>query len=218
MGSHITDFKPGDRVMCGLPYDRCGDCDDCRGPEDYRQYCPHKKGFLGVTMAGAFADYVVCDGREAARLPDGMSFATAAPLACAGCTIYRGVVQARLKKGQWLGIVGSGGGLGHLGIQFAKAMGLKVVGVDARDEGLSLSKEKGADLVVDARRAKSEVVEEVKKATGGHGVDATVNVSDAKTAAGTAAAITRMHGRVIQIAQVSMATLSFSQALLNKFE
>lgn len=153
-------------------------------------------------MDGAFAEYLVCDGKEACKLPDAVSFETAAPLACAGCTVYRGVVQAKLKKGQWLGIVGSGGGLGHLGIQFAKAMGLKVVGVDARDVGLELSKQNGADVVVDAREEKNKVVQEVQSATGGEGVDATVNLSDAKSAAATACAITKMHGTVVQIAQV----------------
>ncbi len=189
--------------MCGLPFRRCGKCASCHGPEGYQQYCPNIEGHLGVTVDGAFAEYLICDGRESSKLPDAMSFETAAPLACAGCTVYRGVVQAGLKKGQWLGIVGSGGGLGHLGIQFAKAMGLKVVGVDARDEGLELSKKEGADVVVDARKEKNEVVKEVQNATGGEGVDATVNVSDAKSAAATAAAITRIHGKLVQIAQVS---------------
>jgi propanol-preferring alcohol dehydrogenase len=112
------------------------------------------------------------------------------------------VVQAKLEKGQWLGVVGSGGGLGHIGIQFAKALGLKIVGVDARDEGLELTRELGADLVVDARTKKGDVVKEVMKVTGGEGCYATINLSDARSAAALACAITRMHGRVIQIAQV----------------
>ena len=111
-------------------------------------------------------------------------------------------MEAGLEKGQWLGLVGSGGGLGHLGIQFAKAMGLKVVGVDARDEGLELSRQTGADLVVDARKGVEEVVKEVKRVTGGQGCPATVNISDAKTAAALACAITMMHGTMVQIAQV----------------
>ena len=127
-------------------------------------------------------------------------------------------MQAKLEKGQWLGIVGSGGGLGHLGIQFAKAFGLKVIGVDARDEGLALSKETGADVVVDARTEKEEVVKEIMKATGGEGCHATVNVSDAPIAAGLACAVTRLHGRMIQIAQVrelgSMTLLKYSDLLL----
>ena len=112
------------------------------------------------------------------------------------------MVGAKLRPGQWLGLVGSGGGLGHLGIQFAKALGLRVIGIDARDEGLELSKQTGADVVVDARKGTEEVVKEVQKATGGDGCPVTITISDAKTAAALACAITMMHGRMIQIAQV----------------
>jgi len=212
-GSAVSDFKAGDRVMCGLLLHPCGRCHDCQGPENYSQYCAKSEGYIGVTTNGAFAEYVVADARVCARLPDKVSFETAAPLACAGCTVWRGVLQAGLKSGEWLGIVGSGGGLGHLGIQFAKALGLNVVGVDARDEGLALSKEVGADVVVDARKGDEAVVEEVHKVTNGEGVDATINLSDARTAAATACAVTKMHGRMVQIAQVSRGTGSTHRAL-----
>lgn len=196
-------FKPGDRVMCGILLHPCGRCADCQGPENYSQYCTNGEGYIGIMKDGAFAEYVVADARTSAKLPDKVSFETAAPLACAGSTVWRGVLQAGLKSGEWLGIVGSGGGLGHLGIQFAKALGLNVVGIDARDEGLALSKEVGADVVVDARKGDQAVVEEVHKATNGEGVGATVNVSDARSAAATACAMTKRHGLVVQIAQVS---------------
>ncbi|KAK5069017.1 hypothetical protein LTR16_009759, partial [Cryomyces antarcticus] len=110
---------------------------------------------------------------------------------------------ADLKAKEWLAIVGSGGGLGHLGIQFAKALGLQVIGIDARDEGLQLSRTAGADVVIDARRGNEAVVAEVHKVTNGAGADATVNVSDAKSAAATACAVTKLHGVMVQIAQVS---------------
>ena len=108
VGSSINDFKVGDRVMCGLPVDRCGKCLNCKGPEDERQYCNQIKGYLGITTDGCFAEYVVADGRESVKVPDKVSFETAAPLACAGCTVYRGVLQAKVREGDWLGIVGSG--------------------------------------------------------------------------------------------------------------
>lgn len=104
-----------------------------------------------------------------------------------------------------------GGGLGHLGIQFAKAKGLKVVGVDARDEGLALSKQAGADILVDAREGKEANVKTVKEATGGILVDAAVNVSDANSAAGLACAITRMHGKMLQIAQPENVVIPFRE-------
>lgn len=206
VGSEIKDMKKGDRVMAGLPRNRCGKCETCLGPEDYRQYCPNISGYVGVTLDGAFAEYVVVDGRESCVIPDKVSFETAAPLACAGCTVFRGMLQTGLEKGGIVALTGAGGGLGHLGCQFGRAMGLKVVGIDARDEGMALAKESGADVVVDARQEKEKVVEEVKKVTDWRGVDATVNVSDAENAAALSCAITKMHGTVIQIAQVSPTT------------
>ena len=81
VGSGVTDFRLGDRVMCGLPIHRCGECLNCKMPEEYRQYCQKVKGNLGVTVDGAFAEYVLCDAREACLLPDKVSFEKAAPLA-----------------------------------------------------------------------------------------------------------------------------------------
>jgi propanol-preferring alcohol dehydrogenase len=206
VGSSVpsTSFKPGDRIMCGLKTHPCGKCGDCVGPETYRQYCANNGGSIGVKRDGAFAEYVLVDSRSSAKLPESVSFETAAPLACAGCTIWRGVLQSQLKAGEWLAIVGSGGGLGHLGIQFARALGINVIGIDARDEGLELSRTAGAQVTIDARKGDEAVVEEVQKVTNGAGADATINVSDAGTAAATACAVTKMHGLMIQIAQVSV--------------
>ena len=83
-------------------------------------------------------------------------------------------------------------------------MGFVVVGVDARDEGIALAKESGMNVVIDVRQGKEQVVEEVKKVTNGKGVDATVNISDAEEAATLSCAITKMHGNMIQIAQVGI--------------
>lgn len=203
-GDAAKRFNIGDRIMAGQTYGRCGECDDCAGPENYRHYCAHAGSMMSVERDGAFAEYLVTDAREACVIPDGLSFVTAAPLACAGVTVWRGILQAEIKPGGWIGIVGSGGGLGHLGIKFAKAKGLKVIGVDARDNGLALSREAGADVVIDARKGKAHIAEKAMRATGGRGVGGTVNVSDAKSAAATSAAITRMHGIVVQIALVSL--------------
>lgn len=202
VGAEVKNFAAGDRVMVGIPQNPCGHCGDCLGPENFKQYCTNIAGHLGVTMDGAFADYLVADARTSVKLPDAVSFQTAAPMACAGCTVWRGVLQAKLKSGETLAIVGSGGGLGHLGIQFARALGLQVIAIDARDEGLELSKKVGAQILVDARKGDKSVVEEVKKVTNNHGADATINVSDASSAAATACAVTKMHGKMIQIAQV----------------
>ncbi|TKA82648.1 hypothetical protein B0A55_00746 [Friedmanniomyces simplex] len=214
-GTAITHFRPGDRVLAGMTFNRCGECEVCRGPENYRHYCPRRGSMMSVERDGAFQEFLVVDGREATRLPARMSFATAAPLACAGATSWRAVLQCGLRPGEWIGIVGSGGGLGHLAIQMAqKAKGLKVVGIDARPEGLALSRESGADLVLDARIGTAALIEEVRKATGGAGgVHASITVSDHPTAAETACAITRNHGRMIQVAVVEMVSIPLTELI-----
>jgi len=204
VGKDVARFRPGDRVLAGQTFDRCGNCEDCNGPEEFRHYCFNRGPMMtGQGRNGAFQQYLIIDGKEATIIPEKMSFATAAPLACAGMTAWGAINRAGLKPGEWLGIVGSGGGLGHLAIQFAKkAWGLKVIAIDARDEGLALSKEMGPDLVLDARKGKDDVVAEVMKATG-TGVHATLELSGHPTAAETGSAITRPHGRFVQVAIVS---------------
>lgn len=213
VGPEVKGFAVGDRVMCGIPFHPCGSCKDCLGPEGQKQYCEKLEGHLGVTTDGCYADYVKCDSRSSTKLPNEVSFMSAAPLACAGRTVWRAVLQAELKAGEWLAIVGSGGGLGHLGIQFAKALGLKVIGVDARDEGLQLSKHYGADIVADARKGKEDVVKEVHAVTNGEGVDATINLSDHNDAAAIACAVTKMHGRMVQIAQPDNVVIPFPEII-----
>jgi propanol-preferring alcohol dehydrogenase len=210
IGADVKGFNVGDRVMAGIIYHACGVCAECLGPEEYRQYCQRAE-HCGVSRSGFFAEYAKIDSTTAAKLPDKVSFETAAPLACAGCTVYRGVVLSGVKRGEWLAIVGSGGGLGHLGVQFAKALGLNIIGIDARDEGLELTRKGGADVTIDARGGNEKTVEEVHKSTNGEGVTTTLNVSDAANAAAIACAITKMHGTVIQIAQPDNVVIPFRE-------
>ncbi|KAI0535882.1 GroES-like protein [Xylaria digitata] len=212
VGDAVSSFKIGDRVMCGIPLHPCGECEDCTGPsEGHRQYCARNGGHIGVTTHGCAADFVIADARTTTKLPDSVTFLSAAPLACAGRTVYRAVLQTQLKPGQWVSIVGSGGGLGHLGIQFARAMGLKVIGIDARGEGLALSRDYGADVIVDGRREKADVVKKVQSVTGGKGADSTIVLAEHTEA--LAAAITKMHGTVVQVAQPGNISVPFHEII-----
>ncbi|KAH6643462.1 chaperonin 10-like protein [Truncatella angustata] len=219
VGSDVPNFNLGDRVMCGLPLHPCGACHDCLGSEEgRRQYCAKVEGHVGVHMNVCFAEYVKVDSRSTTPLPDQVSFLSAA-LACAGRTVWRSVLQAELKPGQWLAIVGSGRGLGHLGIQFAKkATDLEVIAIDARDEGLDYSKENGADVVMDARKGKANAVAEVQHVTGGDGVDATVVLSDAGDSAAVGCAVTRMHSTLVQVAQPDEVKIRSSSVIFESRE
>ncbi|KAL8866143.1 MAG: hypothetical protein Q9174_006472 [Haloplaca sp. 1 TL-2023] len=214
LGGWVTDFKIGDRVMAGIPMHRCGHCSHCLGPEDLMLYCENMDGLVGVTTGGgAFAEYMVVDARESCVIPEKVTYETAAPLACAGITIWNTLVRAGLKKGETIALVGAGGGLGHLGCQFAKAMGLQVVGIDARDEALALAERSGASTVLDARIDKDKIVEEVQKKTGGKGVDCAITMTEAPDAAAMACAITKMHGLMIQLAQPTNVTIPFNELI-----
>ncbi|KAF5494131.1 Alcohol dehydrogenase 4 [Colletotrichum siamense] len=214
VGAAVANFTIGDRVMCGVPLGLCGSCAECTGPERYTHYCTDQKGILGMQVDGCLAEYVRADARTSVRIPECVSLLSAAPLACAGRTAWRGVVQAGLEAGQWLAIVGAGGGLGHLGVQMAKALGLRVIGIDARDEGLELARRSGAEVVLDARKGNAEVVAEVQTATGGVLADATVNLADAESAAGLACAVTKMHGTMHQLAQPMEVKIPFLELIV----
>ncbi|KAF7937799.1 uncharacterized protein EAE97_007595 [Botrytis byssoidea] len=198
IGSSVSGFKPGDRILCSLTYHRCGVCTDCTGPEHEQQYCAHSGGYLGVLRNGSFAEYEVVDGTECNLLPD---------------NLRSGLAKTGLKSGEWIAIVGAGGGLGHLGVQFAKALGLKVIAIDARDEALQLAKDCGADVLVDARQDKNKVIEDVERVTGGHRANSTLNVSDHESAAATAVAVTKRHGTMIQIAQPEKISVPFEDVI-----
>ncbi|KAK0727718.1 chaperonin 10-like protein, partial [Lasiosphaeria miniovina] len=208
-------FPPGTRVMCGLALGPCGACAECTtGPESERQYCAAHVA-AGITVDGFFSAYVRADARTSTRVPDGVSLLTAAPLACAGNTVWRAVAVAGLKPGQWLAVVGAGGGLGHIGIAFAKALGLRVVGIDARDEGIALARAGGADVVVDARAGREAVVAEVQRVTGQQlGADATLALADADSAAALACAVTKKHGTVVQVAQPIEVKIPFQELIM----
>ena len=126
------------------------------------------------------------------RLPDNPDFVAMAPILCAGVTTYKGLKETEARPGEWVVISGIGG-LGHVAVQYAKAMGLHVAAVDVADDKLALATRLGADLVANART--EDAVAKIVKETGGgaHGVLVTA-VSTA--AFGQAIAMTRRRGTV----------------------
>ncbi|KAK5057477.1 hypothetical protein LTR84_011477 [Exophiala bonariae] len=217
VGNQVSDFKVGDRVMTGIKVHACGKCINCnpQNGEDWNQYCWESEGAVGLMACdGAFAEYHIADSKESSHVPDSIPFAIAAPLACAGVTVYRAVLTSQVKEGGLLAIVGAGGGLGHFGIQFARARGIKVIAIEARDEALEICRKLGAEHVLDVREGKAEVVKKVHALTEGQGVEAVVNVSDHPTSAALSAAITRTHGTVIQAAQPTEVCVPFQDIVL----
>jgi propanol-preferring alcohol dehydrogenase len=166
MGAGVTAVKEGDRVGVPWLYSACGHCEHCLAA--WETVCAEAE-FGGYTKNGGFAEYLIADPNYVAHIPADLDPKQAAPLICAGITTYKGIKETKTRAGEWIVISGAGG-LGHLGIQYAKIMGLQVCAVDIDDDKLALAKTVGADLVVNAKR--EGATEAVVKGTNGgaHGV------------------------------------------------
>jgi alcohol dehydrogenase, propanol-preferring len=166
VGAGVTNVKEGDRVGVPWLYSACGHCEYCLSA--WETVCGSAQ-FGGYTVNGGFADYILANPNFVAHIPDRLSAIDAAPIICAGVTTYKGIKEAATKPGDWL-VVSGAGGLGHLAIQYAKAMGLHVCAVDIDDRKLAHAKLLGADETVNAKLP--DAVQLVKKATdgGAHGV------------------------------------------------
>ena len=166
LGAGVSAVKEGDRVGVPWLYSACGHCEYCLAARE--PVCAEAQ-FGGYTKNGGFAEYIVADPNYVARIPAGLAARAAAPLICAGLTSYKGIKETQARPGEWVVISGVGG-LGHLGVQYAKAMGLQVCAVDIDDGKLAHAKKLGADALVNAKQG--DPVIEVIKATGGgaHGV------------------------------------------------
>ncbi|WPX22979.1 MULTISPECIES: alcohol dehydrogenase AdhP [unclassified Mucilaginibacter] len=165
LGASVKNVSIGDIVGAPWLYSACGCCEFCI--TGWETLCEEQKNG-GYSVNGGFAEYVVADSRYIAHFPKGINFAEMAPIICAGVTVYKGLKETEVKPGEWVAISGVGG-LGHLGVQYAKAMGMHVAAVDIADDKLALAKQLGAQLTVNALNENPGEV--LKKATGGmHGV------------------------------------------------
>jgi alcohol dehydrogenase, propanol-preferring len=165
VGRGVTNVKEGDRVGVPWLYSACGCCSHCT--TGWETLCEAQKN-TGYGVNGGYAEYVLADPNYLGHLPAGLDFAAAAPILCAGVTVYKGLKETEVRPGQWVVISGIGG-LGHLAVQYAKAMGMNVVAVDIADAKIELAKQLGADIAINARN--QDAVERVHKEVGGaHGV------------------------------------------------
>ncbi|MBF5056678.1 zinc-binding alcohol dehydrogenase [Alcanivorax sp. 521-1] len=165
VGDGVKHVKEGDRVGVPWLYSACGHCEHCLG--GWETLCESQEN-TGYSVNGGFADYTLADAGYVGRLPDNVDFLEIAPVLCAGVTVYKGLKMTEARPGQWVVISGIGG-LGHMAVQYAKAMGFNVAAVDIDDGKLALAERLGATLTVNALRA--DPAEVLKRDIGGaHGV------------------------------------------------
>jgi propanol-preferring alcohol dehydrogenase len=189
LGPGVSGLKEGDPVGIAWLHHACGTCEYC--VTGWETLCASQQN-SGYSVNGTFAEYAVGSAAYVGRLPARPDFAALAPILCAGVTTYKGIKETEVRPGEWL-VVSGVGGLGHVAVQYARAMGLHVLAVDVTEEKLALARSLGADVAVNGRAP--DVVEDVLKQTdgGAHGVLVT---AVSTTAFGQALRMVRRRGTV----------------------
>jgi alcohol dehydrogenase, propanol-preferring len=189
-GVSVNSLELGDRVGVPWVHWTCGECEFCR--EGSENLCS-KQEITGVSVDGGYAEFVKASASHALKIPDGLSCIEAAPLFCAGVTVYRALKRASIKSGQRLAVFGVGG-LGHLAVQIGHGLGAIVTAIDVTDEKLARAKELGATVTLNS--AACNVVKEIRRAGGVH---AALVASAAKAAYDTAFRCVRPTGSLLVV-------------------
>lgn len=148
VGEGVTQFADGDRVGLGWHGGHDGTCNNCLAGHFIN--CSSGQ-VTGISFDGGYGEYVIAPAVAVARLADGMSFTNAAPLLCAGITTFNALRNSGARPGDLVGVQGLGG-LGHLGVQYARAMGFEVVAISRGSDKEEFAHKLGAHHYVDSKR------------------------------------------------------------------
>ena len=199
-GASVHALGVGDRVGMAWMHASCGACDQCR--EGLENLC-RKFVITGVMVDGGYAQFMRAKASHAIPVPDALGAVEAAPLFCAGVTVYRALKNAGVKSEQRVAVFGIGG-LGHLAVQVARAMGAEVLALDVAEEKLELARELGVSTVLDATDAQS-----IKTVRQSGGVHVAIVTSAAKAAFDAALKCLRPAG-TLSVVGVPPEPLTFS--------
>ncbi|MCG2800907.1 MAG: alcohol dehydrogenase AdhP [Cellulomonas sp.] len=189
LGAGVTSLKVGQLVGNAWLWSACGECRFCR--TGWETLC-EKQQNGGYSVNGSFGEYMLVDATYAARIPDGADPVEVAPILCAGVTVYKGLKVTDTRPGQWVAVSGIGG-LGHIAVQYAHAMGMRVVAIDVDEAKLALARKHGAEITVNGRT--EDVIESVQDQTGG--VDGVLVTAVHPAAFGQAIGLTRRGGTIV---------------------
>ena len=190
LGPAVRDLKIGDRVGVPWLHWTCGECEFCR--EGNENLCQKQK-ITGVTVDGGYAEALKAPASHVMRIPESLSSDEAAPLFCAGLTVYRALRQAMISAGQRVAVFGIGG-LGHLAVQIGRAMDAEIFAVDVSEEKLALARSLGASLALNA--TSSRVTKELRARGGMH---VALVTSAANAAYETAFSCVRAGGKLLAV-------------------
>jgi propanol-preferring alcohol dehydrogenase len=161
-GAAVEHLEVGDRVGVSWVHWTCGECEFCR--EGNENLCARQR-ITGVTVDGGYAEFVKAPASHALKIPEALSSVDAAPLFCAGVTVYRALKHAQIQAGQRLAIFGVGG-LGHLAVQIGVGLGAIVTAIDVSEGKLEHARKLGATTALNS--ASVNVVKELRRAGGVH--------------------------------------------------
>lgn len=147
LGEGVTGLKVGARVGVPWLFSACGSCEYCLAGME--TICKQAEA-TGYSKPGGYAEYMVAPAAFCGSLGDDIDMYAMAPILCAGVTTYRGLKRTGVKPGQWMAVLGIGG-LGHIAVQYARAMGMRVAAVDIADDKLALAKSLGAEVLINGR-------------------------------------------------------------------
>jgi alcohol dehydrogenase, propanol-preferring len=173
LGAGVSRWKIGQRVGVGLIGGEDGVCEPCRRGDIVNCQNPV---VLGVTVDGGYAEVMIAEARGIASIPDKLSSVDAAPLLCAGVTTYNALRNAGLRGGDLVAVQGIGG-LGHLGVQFARHMGFRTVAIGRGREKEKLAKDLGAHVYIDT--AVDDAAAVLQRMGGARAILATATSGDA---------------------------------------
>ncbi|KAH8812274.1 Zn-dependent alcohol dehydrogenase [Xylogone sp. PMI_703] len=203
LGEDVPPSFMNSRVGVKWLYSACGACEICS--VDCTR-CPNQSN-SGRDVPGTFQQYTVAPAKFVTKIPPQLPSEVAAPLLCAGITVFGAIKKTGLKKGQWIVISGAGGGLGHLGVQISKKMGYRIIAIDTGKEKEKLCKELGAEVYLDYEI--DDIEKSVKDLTGGYGAHAVVCTTGSDAAYVQAFQLVRILGTVVCVG-LSMGKLQVS--------
>ncbi|MCJ1286393.1 alcohol dehydrogenase [Xylographa opegraphella] len=160
--------------------------------------CPKAK-LSGYTVDGTFQQYCIANAAHVARIPKDVPLDAVAPVLCAGITVYKGLKESGARPGQTVAIVGAGGGLGSLACQYAKAMGLSIIAIDAGEDKKKMCEELGASSFVDYATSSNVVKDVQSKTEDGFGPHAVILVAVSEKPFQQASEYVRPRGTVVAI-------------------
>jgi D-arabinose 1-dehydrogenase-like Zn-dependent alcohol dehydrogenase len=177
IGSGVAGWATGEPVGVGWHGGHCGYCSPCRHGDSFA--CATSTLVTGITHDGGYGEYMIAPAESVAHVPPGLTPAEVAPLMCAGITTFNALRHSGAGPGDVVAVHGLGG-LGHLGVQFARKLGFNTVAIDRRAEKAPLAEQLGAHHYIDSTA--SDPAAELQKLGGAKAIIATVTSGEAMAA------------------------------------